>query len=490
MKAKFFMALCVMMITLVACDDNTEGMGSSITPTSDGLDITTDSFKVTSCSVIANSVLARSTDGYIGRVKDPETSSYVTADFMSQFNTFENYEFPKADSIISKSNGKVIADSCELRLFINSVYGDSLNTMKLTTYEMKKPVEEGTNYYSNFDLKDKGYIRSKSNGGIEKNKSYTITDLNEDEDTRNSSSYTKNIRIMLNDSYTDTDGNEYNNYGTYLMRKYYSNTSNYKNSYNFIHNVCPGFYFETRSGLGNMTDISVTELNVYFRYISNDSIYTGLATFAGTEEVLLTTKITNDTKAISKLANDNSCTYIKSPSGIFTELTLPIKSIKLNHENDTINSAKIVLQRINNNTENEYNLDIPSTLLMVEKDSLNSFFKENKLANNKNSFLTSYTSSSSSTTTGNAYTFSNFAGIVTSMANAYKEGMAQDSEWATKHPNWNKVIIIPVTETTSTTNSSTTVTKITHNMGLSSTKLVGGNTPLKVTVVYSKFAEQ
>lgn len=484
MKAKLLtvISLITLAFTITACDDNTLELGASITPSSDSLNISTATFPVKTRSVIADSVLARTTTGYLGKIKDPETGSYITANFMSQFGTLENYEFPPKDSMVSKINGEIVADSCEIRLFINKYYGDPLNLMKITAYELGRPVEEGTNYYSNYSIEDHGYIRSASQGGIQKDKSFTIVDLNEDVDTRNSSSYSKNIRIMLNSEYVDKDGVKYNNYGTYLMRKYFNDSSkkNYKNSYNFIHNVCPGFYFKLKSGLGNMAYIYVSELNVYFRY-KNDSTIKGVSTFAGTEEVLHTTNIINDTKSISKLAEDNTGTYIKTPSGIFTEMEIPVNDIYLNHKNDTLNSAKIAITRINNSSQDSYNLDVPSTLLMIEKDSIYNFFEKAKIANYKNSFLASYSSST------NTYTFNNFSGLVSRMEDARVKGMATDPEWEKKHPNWNKVLLVPVATTYNTTNSSSVLTKVVHDMSLSSTKLIGGNTNLTISVVYSKF---
>ena len=53
--------------------------------------------------------------------------------------------------------------------------------------------------------------------------------------------------------------------------------------------------------------------------------------------------------------------------------------------------------------------------------------------------------------------------------------------------NWNKVVIIPVTTSTMTISNNTYLTGIYHDMSIKSTKLVGGNTPIKLTVVYSKF---
>jgi hypothetical protein len=49
------------------------------------------------------------------------------------------------------------------------------------------------------------------------------------------------------------------------------------------------------------------------------------------------------------------------------------------------------------------------------------------------------------------------------------------------------VILVPVSTTYSTLSSSSVLTKVVHDMSLSSTRLVGGDTKLKMSVVYSKF---
>ena len=49
--------------------------------------------------------------------------------------------------------------------------------------------------------------------------------------------------------------------------------------------------------------------------------------------------------------------------------------------------------------------------------------------------------------------------------------------------NWNKVVLVPVTIDASG--------KVSHNMSLNSTRLVGGSenpySPIKITVIYSQF---
>lgn len=476
----------IVCVAITSCDDTTDSIGTSLTDNGDLLNVTDTTFGVFSTSLEAGAVLSRNTTGYLGKIRDPETNNYITGNFMAQFNTLENYQFPTKDSLVFIENGdtiklkdvadavkdsKIIADSCNVRLFYTSYYGDSLATMNLTAYEMKEAMKEGVKYYSDFNPKN--LVRT--DNGLKVNKTYTLTDLTvSSSDRADATVYTPNIKINLNDEYTDKNGISYKNYGTYIMKQYYENPENFKNSYNFINNVCPGLYFEMNDGLGSMAYITVSQLNVYFKY-ANDTTYVGTASFSGTEEVLQTTNISNDTQTIRDLVDEQTCTYLKTPAGIFTELELPVDKIIYGHENDTINSAKITLSRINNNNNSKYALPAPTTLLMIPKSELKSFFENEDIVDYKTSFLAVYSSAS------NSYTFNNISGMIAYMADLKKNGLANDSDW-------NKVVIIPVT---TTTNTSGQIVKVVHDMSLTSTRLVKGdgteNSPLKISVVYSKF---
>lgn len=207
----------------------------------------------------------------------------------------------------------------------------------------------------------------------------------------------------------------------------------------------------------------------------------GYHRFEGTEEVLQLNKITNDARKLAQLAADESCTYIKSPAGIFTEVTLPVEEIMRGHEKDTLNTATISFPRLNNtDNNNKYQFDVPSTILMVQKDSLNSFFEKNKITDNRISYTASYSKTGS--TVNNAFTFNNISNLISVM---YKNKGTSD--------NWNKVVLVPVTVTTSTLNNATVITKINHDMALTSTRLQKGtkqNSPIKIKVIYSKFKEE
>ena len=119
---------------------------------------------------------------------------------------------------------------------------------------------------------------------------------------------------------------------------------------------------------------------------------------------------------------------------------------------------------------------------MIPSDSIYSFFENGNIANYKQSFLATYSGSNSSTAEANTYTFNNIASLVSFMADNKRNGMKNDPNWLSQHPNWNKVVLIPVT---ATYNSSNELYKVTHDMSLTSTKL--NNTNVKLYVIYSRF---
>ncbi|MDD5896702.1 MAG: DUF4270 domain-containing protein, partial [Prevotellaceae bacterium] len=319
-------------------------------------------------------------------------------------------------------------------------------------------------YYSSFSPEKEGYLRTGPQA-IVKDKVYTFQGLITTDSV-------KAVSIPLNDKYVDKEGNEYSNLGTYLMRKYYEDSENFRNSYNFINRVFPGFFVKSTSGIGTMGEVLITGLQFHFRAVSNDSIVNKALRIGGTEEVMQTTNILNDKARMQKLAADNSCTYIKSPAGIYTEVTLPVDDIKRNHENDTISSAKIVFTRYNSDSQGEFT--VPTSILMVPKDSMFTFFEKRNLPDNVTSYVATYSSRY------NTYTFNNISSLVNTL-------------WANKgkSADWNKVVLIPVKIETSNTTSGTAYTNVSNDMELKSTRLVGGSAnrhePVTISVIYNKF---
>ena len=481
--------LVIAALTFAACDDTTEGIGGSITNKIDNINISDSAFNVTTKSIVAGAVLSRNNTGLIGKMKDPETGNYVKGDYMTQLSVLPTFSVDTLDYIKQANKGSIEADSCYLLVSYNASYGDTIAPMKVTAYEMTKPMSENQEYYSDYDA-----FKVKE-GWVSENNQHWSSNYN-----LSNTSDVKNFKIYLNKKYTK-DGKTYKNYGSYIMQTYAEHPEYFKTNYKFLNNVCPGFYIKNVGGTGNMAKIWNTELIFYWtrhKTINTDStaVSIGYNRFDGTEEVLQLNKIENDTKNLEKLASQQNWTYLKSPAGIFTEVTLPIKDIMKGHEKDTLNTATISFPRLNNeNEDNPYNFATPSTILMVQKDSLQSFFEKSKLADSRTSYTASY---SSTGTYKNAYTFQNIANLVSAM---YKN--------KGKGENWNKVVLVPVNVITTTQGYTTVISKINHDMSLASTRLIVGTDdpdkdyttdkktgkkvasgPIRIKVIYSKFKEE
>ena len=481
--------LVIAALTFAACDDTTEGIGGSITNKIDNINISNSAFNVTTKSIVADSVLSRNNTGLIGKMKDPETGNYVKGDYMTQLSVLPTFSVDTLDYIKQANNGSIEADSCYLLVSYNASYGDTIAPMKVTAYEMTKPMAEDQEYYSDYDAFEKGWV-NENNPHWSSN--YNLSNTSD----------VKNFKIYLNKEYKK-DGKTYKNYGSYILQTYEKHPEYFKTNFKFLHNVCPGFYIKNVGGTGNMAKIWNTELIFYWtrhKTINKDStaVSIGYNRFDGTEEVLQLNKIENDTENLKKLASKDQekCTYLKSPAGIFTEVTLPIEDIMKGHEKDTLNTATISFPRLNNeNEDNPYNFATPSTILMVQKDSLQSFFEKSKLADSRTSYTASY---SSTGTYKNAYTFQNIANLVSAM---YKN--------KGKGENWNKVVLVPVNVITTTQGYTTVISKINHDMSLASTRLIVGTDdpdkdyttdkktgkkvasgPIRIKVIYSKFKEE
>lgn len=491
---------------MTACDENTGTMGFSVVEGNDTVNINAATFNVITESVIANDVASRNSNILLGKYKDPETDTYITAHCMTQQHTMGTALFPPMDSLwIYDQTGDItdfVADSCFLWLEIPKNIGDSLSQMKMICHELKKPFEEDTEYYMDDVNVWKDYVRE---DGMHIPLTYTGANKRMDDNVRKL--YAANyLNIPLNDDYITQDGEHFENYGTYLMQTYYTgDKDDLKNDYNFLHNVCPGFYLENTGGIDNIMWISATYIRVWYsrvRYVKG--VATKVAAyidFPGTEEVMQLTFLDRDRTKLEKLvelANEGDVeSYIKAPASIYTQMTLPVMDIMnqydsstgtyINHEADTLNTARLYIPRINDasNVDPKYMLSIPQTLLMVPTDSLNNFFLNRKTTDNRTSFIASYASNT------NGYTYNNISTLITTMYRNFKKSGKSIEEYEQEHPDWNKVMLVPVQVYSATFNTSTVTMRVMHDMSLATTRLVqgiddtSGGRKISLSVIYS-----
>lgn len=465
-----FLLATATVLLFTQCDDSTDTIGSSIIPEVDVITARTDTLYASSRTIMANdSILANSSDVYLGQYTDAESGTTFVSSFVTQFGCTEDFEFPE-EGVIGDS-----ASYTKLRLYFDEYYGDSLNAMRCEVYELDNTLQEGTPYYTNLDPEE-FYDASKAPLAA---KTFNAIDFQLHDTILNGEDYTRHIEISLP-----------NSIGNKFISKYYetdaqgNNTGKayFANSEAFINDIFKGIYVKCTHGDGTVLKIYRTRLDIGFkRYITSssgekDSIQALSAPFYSGKEVLQANKFNNND--LLPLVDKKEHTYIKTPAGLFTEVKLPI--IDLVEGSDDINSVKISFTRYNE--ESGVVTKAHTNLLMIRKSELYKFFLKNKLIDNKTSYLTTFASST------NEYTFTNIGNLFKSCYEEYINSGLSLAEWEAKNPEWDKVVLVPV-ETTKDSNGN--VIKIVHDISISSMRLRGGTEyQIPIYVVTSKFNDQ
>lgn len=516
MKVRFLGLLLLAVLTFFACDDNTSSLGIDMLPATDGVTAHATTFPVTTRSVKAENVYSKTSTGYVGRFSDPEFGYYESS-FLTELNCTDNFEFPepyKYDEATETGTGYMAGDTvaaAQLVFFYSTWFGDSLNACRMSVYELndewladRKEAKKAYRY-TDFDA-SKYYSESTLIG----RKAYTAYDtsvpdsVREETDIYGYSTYYPSIVFPMDKEWANE-----------VLRKNREQKDGFKDSEYFINNIFKGIYAKTDLGDGTILYIDRVDLQMRFRFHytndttgvalkksdGTDSLYYSTATvFASTKEVVQANKFRNSDK-IQEKVDENGWTYIKSPAGIFTEATLPYGKIYEELASDTLNSVKLTFTNYNQKSDYEFSMSTPTNVLLIRKGNYEAFFEENQLPNN----VTSYTVAHNSVAT-NQYTFSNIARLVNYCINEKNEARdkareaagstwneaAWEATWTAENPDWDKVLLIPVTVTYDSSSSSSTMIGIQNDLKPSYAKLKGGpeGDDLLLEVIYTKFASK
>ncbi|MCE2615621.1 MAG: DUF4270 domain-containing protein [Phocaeicola sp.] len=476
MKAKYLCALLLAVVGFYSCDDSTPNIGKTTINANDSIPSGVSSYSVITRSLLADSVFARSNTPYLGRYTDPEYGEF-SSDFIAQFSCTDDYEFPEEIHEVIGTNLVIRYAKC---------FGDSTATLRVQIDSLNRviPEEDKKTYYTSFNPTFY-YNKDADPIGV---KSLTASGLAVDTIYKGRS-WVKSQSVKLDKGI-----------GKHIYNKYLENKRNFHNAETFINNVFKGVYVHSTNGDGCILYIDNIYLGVtYSAYIKSssgkrDSLVYGSTYFSATKEVIQSNHFKNSEK-LKQLAEDNSCTYVKSPAGIVTEATLPIQDIHEEHKRDSLNAAVLSFKCYNDYSSGKYKLGNPKYLLMVRKAEMYTFFEDNKMYDNLTSFVTQYSSAT------NSYDFKNIAQLVQRCINAKITGEKSDPNWTAKNPDWNKVVLIPIStvEVVESNNNSyysyyyrssspkATIVAVENNLNMNGVKLVGGKDKLTMQVLYTTY---
>ena len=464
MKLKYLYALLLSAL-IFSCDDSTTGIGDSTIAAGDSIPAGAATYNVYTRSILADSVYARTSTAYLGKYTDPHFGEF-SADFFAQFTCTDNFEFPETVQEVT---------GLQLRMMYSNFFGDPTNAMRLQvdTLDTIIPEKELNTFYTSVDPTQ--YYNSSSKPIARK--AYAATGASVKDSTITTFDSFGNPVSTL--TYYWQDVKLSTALGQHMLNKYNEDKNNYKNAEQFIKNVLKGLYVHCTHGDGTILYVDDMQLRLSFTYLIEsksgkvDSLVNGASLFAATKEVIQANRFQNSDR-LQELTAETEHTYLKTPAGIFTEVTLPIDEIADMHLRDTLNAASITFTRYNDDKEADYPMGIPQNLLMVRKSDMYNFFEKNKTYDGLTSYLATYSGSSAS---ANTYSFPNIAPLITTCINEKKAGK-QDEDW-------NKVVLIPVKTETDSQNS---IIGVKSNLDMESSRLKGGEKePIKLQILYTTF---
>lgn len=457
MKKIIYTLSIISSLLIIGCDDNTEGIGVNLVPDENIIKSTGTIFptEFSNFFVEEDSVYSNSTYAYLGKYTD-DVFGYLETGYMTQLYCLDNFSFDHKNMVTEKvddGNGgekEIYKDaSCYISLNYNEFFGDSLNPCQVEVYKLSKSIDgsitssvDPTEYYN----EKTDYL-----GKV----TYTAANTHLDSSKRGDD---KSVKILLGDSIAQ-----------YILKTNKEHPEYFKNAAAFNNYIIKGLYLKPTTGDGTILYITDTRLHINFTmYVTDDdgnrikrkkeghtdedstALYT--TNFNSTREVYQVNTFENKIDP-SKLNPER--TYLKSPSAIFTKVDLPIGKIDQDISGDTIMQVKLTLKAYNQiENENEFNMGKPENVLMVKKKDVYKFFKENRLPDNKTSYLASLDK------TSNTYTFSNISQIIVD-AIAKKKS---DNDGVINSSDIEEVIILPVTVKTEESSSGTTTTSVRNNL--------------------------
>jgi hypothetical protein len=436
---------------LGSCDDELTKVGTSIQADSDKISVSVDSFYIEASTVQIDEIYARSDTGLLGEFYDPQYGT-LKADYICQFYCPENFKF-----LHTPIDGKI--DSVNFQIFYSSWVGDSLAPMRVQIFPVTKVLER--NFYANINPDD--YADMQTSWGM---KTYTAFDRSISDSVRNATDYSGNpsyypvITIRMPKEFG---------------QNFYDETINNPSSFNdqeSFNKFLPGLYVTNTFGSGNIIEVDVSHLNIYYRYTGvgsqgQDTIIHTLERFNVTREVLQLNRFKN-TDMSHLLESSEDYTYVKTPAGVSAKLVIPAKEIAPLIDGRILNNIPLTLYTMPQE-EYEYALGRPGSLLIMPEDSVKNFFEDRRVDDGITSFVASFSSSSAS------YSFGNIANVLKKhIENSPEEDLS--------------LLVIPVRRETATDYYDNVYsTSISHFMSPAGMKLRKDKNVMKVGVTSSKY---
>jgi len=444
-RTLLILAITFLAVAFIACDDDLNKIGSSIQPDGDDIMAGTDTVFIKAKTVsFKDSVYARTVYGLLGEYIDPVVGK-VKSDYLCEFYCPEDMKFEDRTFSI---------DSIFLNTEFTYFTGDTVSPMGLSVFEVQNPLQA----FFFTSVKPEKYTGT--NPELYGHSIFAIQDV---PDTVVSSTRYRTIGTKLdiklaNDFYNEWEERPETFKDSDSMREFFK-----------------GVYVTTTFGSGSLINVNYTEIKIHYKnYVRNvadtqDSVVYSVFRLPVTGEVIQMNHVENEIPEELFTHNDTK-TYMKTPAGVYTQITIPLDSIARVGKDKTINAANFRLKGFTEEEEKS-GLIRPAAVLLINSDSLYNFFYNRRLPDNITSFVVNRS-------TANIYNFGNLATMVNHYIEKHKDKeVLPDLEY----------LVIPITATYTTISSTSVLTDIYNLMYPTSTIFRTDRNNMKMDIIYSKY---
>ena len=378
MKKNYFSILFIFCsilstISFVACQDNASTIGGSLV-TDETVILVDSSFTISGRSLTDPVVQSRTLTQLLGKLQANEYGD-ISSDVVMQF----------MPTMALDTAGVSVEDidSVKILMFMGAgdFTGDSLVPMGLQVYKLTKALPSPI--YSDFD--PDGYYDPSQ---IFASAIYSANAL-----------YSDSVGSL---DYRTIYVNLPLDFGKSVFTHYIERPEDFADP-NVFTSWFPGFYVKNSFGSGLMVNISETRVNLYYKKHStytNSSgeeldtiISTARSVMAVVPEVITNNNIKFTISDFLQNKIDNGEALIVTPTGTEVEIQFPLNEVMATYKNGapTLSLLNNVEFSIPVETiENNYGIKPPQYLLLVLANEKKKFFADNKITDNKTSFMATY----------------------------------------------------------------------------------------------------
>lgn len=471
MKYFLYVVCAATILMFTSCSGDTD-LGLSIQPAGDGIVLGTDTFHVNSASIKTGTFSSPSSCSadslLLGEFYDA-TYGTTRGEILAQFTTPSAFTVPAGAE----------PDSMSLTLVFNTWKGSKYSPVQIAAYEMDKgTLNYNTTYYTTEDAANYSTKSKLLGSRISVAVPDTVTDT---------ASYQPHLKYKFSKQRTI-------DFFQAAKSGVFKNQSSFANFFN-------GIYLRSEYGDGSIWNISHLYMTLYYHYhafVDNkETTLTNGLVFPASKDVRQIGLISHK-DIVSTISNiPDSTTYITSPSGIYTQVDIPVGRIfnRIKNHKDkngnldlsgkiiNFNHSSMTVEVVNRDTTHTYALKPPTTLLLTHHfDPNNNSVLLNYLSKYNYATDTIITATYNSIT--HSYTFDLASYLTNKLHKSYSNRPISDSDIE-------RMVLVPIEYTMT---SSNTVTAIRQQSTLSAVQIRNKkkhnqpyDSPLRINIFYNGF---